>query len=220
MSIELRIQYKNIMTEKEYFDLLQDDEKCRLAITRWTLFCQWQVRLYVIENELFELCRQNKVDGFAQEMFYIKLYGYLTEGNKYIANFQQLDAPYLPFDVNNIIMRLREEIYELRQAISNDEYITIEYRRHTASHLFQPKYDYNCDVLSKHKKMELKKIQKLRNQQLGLETIYDRNKYDDIIDFDLIRRLHPIFQKYLQEHNYLLKNFDTIKKTVVISSIQ
>ena len=147
-----------MVNEKDFFNSLLDEDKCMFACIRWTLFCQWQIKLYASTKELYNC---NQVDTFLQDIFYIKLHGYLNEGYKYIKNYQHLYASYLPQDYAFIIEHLRCEVEELIGEISKEEMSYIEYRRHTAAHMFQPNYDLG--VILPDTSNKIKKVMTINN---------------------------------------------------------
>ena len=193
--------------EKEYFESLPQEEKFVFAYTRWFLFCQWQIKLYASVKHLFAI---NDVDTFMQDIFYIKLHGYLNEGYKFLASFHKIYALYLPMEFSYIVAGLKDEAKELKQIISKEEESYIEYRRHTATHLFQSDYD----IISATQVVSSKKVQKQSRVNIHIESKLDKYKHDDLFDLNFVQRVYNLFEKYSKEHDLLLNMFSDFKEFI------
>lgn len=111
-----------------------------------TQFGQWLSRLFYLNEELHK-----EYDSLYQESYYVKLHELLTEGKEYAE--ETLDWM---IDLDNRLKGLQVKmttekivwynilihgLKEIRETISDEELGFMEYKRHSASHIFQNNYE-------------------------------------------------------------------------------
>lgn len=161
-------------------------------------FEQWLKFFFYLNQKLHE-----EYDTIYQMSFYIKLYEVLTEGLQYAKKVFQNVSPEINPDKANWYKNLIGGLLEIRLTFSDDEFEFIEYKRHSASHIFQDKYEVdikkNGTLKTNYKNGETLDEVTLRFQKLIMKHGSDK-------DFDVYvtDKLYPIiFRLY---NNLKLKN--------------
>lgn len=148
-----------------------------LSIRQEFQFIQWIINLFAIDDFL-----KTKYDTFYQDLYYVKLYELLTYGIKYVNEKKEiLNESYFE---ENWYKCLSNEFIDLRNQISKQEFSYIEYRRHSASHIFQKDYEIYLDKVG-----NINKALKFEKRVL-VSKMLDFHKSDINSDKIITEKLH------------------------------
>ncbi|MBN2410161.1 hypothetical protein JXQ31_00630 [candidate division KSB1 bacterium] len=159
-------------------------------------FEQWLKITFYLNSKL-----QEEYDSIYQVAFYVKLYEVLTEGLNYAVKvYEALKKG------NNLIKRqwystLIEGLNKIKSNLDETEFLYIEYRRHSSSHIFQNQYEHiqNDLRIKKHRKdKNLKEIND-RIKSLILKHGSDR-KIDDYLNNKLQLNIMKIYEDLIAIH--------------------
>jgi len=146
-------------------------------------FAQWLRSTFYLNQKLFE-----EFDLIYQEAFYVKLYTLLEEGLKYATKVREILSKGENISKTQWYTTLIESLLKIRSSLDESELLYIEYRRHSASHIFQNDYEHIQDDLS------IKKIRKKRDLAViknSTEDLIRKHGSDRKIDEYLNKKLHP-----------------------------
>jgi len=135
-------------------------------------FEQWMRSFFQLTYKLYE-----GFDPILQDLYYVKLYGTLTEGLEYAKIVLQHLEKAENLNKKNWYIRCVEGLTLLKTQLTERELIYIEYRRHNICHMFQNQYERiqdNYKIKYQRKGMDLTEIDSLLKNLL-LEFKSDKN---------------------------------------------
>ena len=164
------------------FDLIAQDYLKR------ELFFQWLRRFFFINNEL-----ENEFDSVYQNAFYVSFYELVTEGLKYCnETLTKLNETNSTRDIE-LFENIIEGLNEFKSIFSISELQFIEYKRHSASHIFQDHYEKrfseNGKLIDKRKGRNIDDVNTELNAEL-LEKDFDSGFYDY-----MFKKVNPLITK-------------------------
>ncbi len=146
-------------------------------------FAQWLRSIFYLNQKLSE-----EFDLIYQDAFYVKLYTLLEEGLKYATKVREILSKGGNISNTQWYSTLIESLLKIRSSLDESELLYIEYRRHSASHIFQNSYEHIQEDLS------IKKIRKERDLAVInnlIEGLIRKHGSDRNIDEYLNNKLHP-----------------------------
>lgn len=154
-------------------------------------FYQWLRFTFHLNHEL-----QKEYNTIYQDAFYVKIFQLLTEGLKYsteiLENLRKNDQITTKVEWYS---KLTEGLNRIKSNLDESEFLYIEYRRHSASHIFQSQYEHIQDNLKIKKERNNKNLKEINNQLRAIILKYggDRN-VDEHINRKLQSELTKIYE--------------------------
>jgi hypothetical protein len=155
-------------------------------------FTQWLQFFFYLSQELHK-----EYDSIYQDAFYVKLYELLTEGVAYAEDVKSNVTPGINDEKIKWYKTLIAGLTNLRSLFSDEEFEFIQYKRHSASHIFQDKYEIGIKKngsLKTHYKDE-----SLADISLRFQTILLTHGSDKNFDLYVTRKLYPVLSKLYTE---------------------
>jgi hypothetical protein len=174
--------------DKSAFEKFKRDYGLKILVQE-SQFEQWLMFFFYLNEELHK-----GYDTIYQSSFYIKLYELLNEGSAYAK--EVLDSLSSRVNVEKIkwYNKLDKGLSEIRSTFSDDEFEFIEYKRHSASHIFQNKYEVeikkNGSLKTKYKNSESLDEINSRFQKIILKHGSDKN-----FDIYVTTKLYPLISQ-------------------------
>lgn len=190
-------------SELEYKYYSREYQTASRIPTEKFLFIQWiRDLVYISEVLLAQVETLSSWNAIYAQMFYIKLYGLIDE---------KQENTLFNFDDDEYIKQVRNTISEIKNHLSIDERIFIEYRRNAAAHPLQNSYDIytkDGDKIEKPRDLQIDGTKlSLSRENISKATgrILDKNGNLDInCDIRIVKKLAPII---LQMKEDLVKNY-------------
>ena len=159
----------------------------------WKLFYDATKALFVLDDLLAE-----KPNWYYQELFYIKLFGFLDESPKFIAKCKEkfVDSRFM-IEWLQHVQCWREELFEI---LSEDEIIYLQYRRVRAAHMFQNGFEYDTNEPNQNKLKIVcrdggRKEYSRKDIDASIKKVEAGYSRSDELDRDLDHKIHPILHK-------------------------
>jgi hypothetical protein len=135
---------------------------------------QWLKAFFFLNNEL-----TNEYDFVYQDAFYVKFYELFTEGliyaNRILTSLKKGNNS----EKLNWYLKFVDGLNSLRAELSDSEFLYIEYRRHSASHIFQNSYEHIQENLRIKKERNGKKLEEIKTEIENLILKYGSDKNVD-----------------------------------------
>lgn len=178
--------------EKDQFDNLKS-EKVLEILANQELFGQWLRTFFFLNVELHK-----QYDSIYQSHFYIKFYEVVTTGLEYAEKIFKAVENTENIEKKEFYKKLVSGLIDLKSEFSESEFEFIEYKRHSAAHIFQKGYSKqitnNNVITSKYKK----KLIDILNRDF--EIILLKHGFDRGFDEYMNTKLYP---KVLKLYNQL-----------------
>ena len=154
-------------------------------------FEQWLKSFFFLNNEL-----NNKYDFIYQDAFYTKFYELFTEGlvfaNKVLYALQRGDND----NNRNWYLKLIDGLNNIKKELTDEEFEYIQYRRHSACHIFQNSYELIQDNLRIKKERNGRDLQNVQKDLKGLILKYGSDKkIDTHINKKVQKNLTALYQQ-------------------------
>lgn len=194
----MQLQENSILSLESNLSTIQIDDKMDIykeAFLKITSqrkqFIQWLYKLFGLNNEL-----HTEYNTFYQLLFYIVVYELLTEGRDY--NMRNIDSFKPKDDCHNkwFYDKIEEHLEKIRNSLSDEEYVFIEYKRHTACHIFQNQYEH---IQDNGKIKEKRKTQNIDDIVCKIETILLKHGGAKECDLYLHKKLYPIICEFYED---------------------
>jgi len=158
------------------------------------LFFQWLRRFFFLNNEL-----DKEFDSVYQNAFYVSYYELVTEGLNYCnETLTKLNEIKNKKDAE-LFEEIIEGLNEFKSIFSSSELQFIEYKRHSASHIFQNHYEKrfseNGKLIDKRKGRSIDDINSELISEL-LEKDFDSGFYDH-----MFQKINPLITKLYNKLN-------------------
>lgn len=120
------------MNEKE-IEFFLEESSLRLHVEHEQFF-DWLRKVFFLAEEL-----QKGYNRFYQELFYVRVYQFITEGKNYIGEILKVKTPKsIDYSKYNEIKLCIDKI---ESSLTDDELALLEYQRHCSCHMFQNHYE-------------------------------------------------------------------------------
>jgi len=178
------------MDEKE-IDFFLEETSSRLHVQHEQFF-DWLRKVFFLAEEL-----QKGYNRFYQELFYINVFQFITEGKNYVNEILIVKSPksvdYLKYD------EIKLCIEKIESSLTVDELELIEYQRHCSCHMFQNHYE-----------LILKNNGGINTKRKGRGIIEMREKFSEILTS---HRDKSGFNKYFNDkiHPIVMNLYEKIK---------
>lgn len=160
------------------------------------LFGQWLRNFFFLNKKLYE-----EYDTIYQKTYYTKLYGLLTEGLEYAKKALSYLQGGENIEKLNWYQMLVDGLQGIKSDLSEIEFQFIEYKRHSACHIFQEQYE--SQLTRKGKVKQFRKNKHLNIVNAELSSIILKHGSDKKFDLYLIEKL---YFKTTELYNKLLQN--------------
>jgi hypothetical protein len=152
---------------------------------------QWLKAFFYLNNEL-----SNKYDFVYQDAFYVKFYELFTEGFTYANRILTALKKGNNAEKLNWYLKFVDGLTSIRAELSDAEFLYIEYRRHSASHIFQNSYEHIQENLRIKKERNGKKLEEIKTEIESLIIKYGSDKnVDEHINSKLQRRITELHKQ-------------------------
>ena len=174
-------------------ELIQDIRMNNRLAEHWKLFYDAIKALFVLDDLLAA-----NPNWYYQELFYVKLFGFLDESPKFIADCEE------KFADNSFMIEWLQHVRiwreELFKGLTEDEIIYLQYRRVRAAHMFQNGFEYDADSPTQNDikivcKEGGRKKYSLENVNASIKTVETGYSRSDVLDRDLHSKIHPILHE-------------------------
>jgi len=160
------------------------------TLVQQTQFEQWLQYLFYLNNELTK-----EYDFVHQDSFYVKFYDAITEGLIYAKKVLKTLEGGSNKEKYSFFINLISGLDDLKSTLDESELDYIEYRRHSASHIFQNQYENIQDDLRIKKERKSKNVQELNSQ---LQQLLIKHGSDKNIDHYLNQKIQPQLKSLYQ----------------------
>ncbi len=150
-------------------------------------FEQWVKYIFYLNAKL-----QKEYDAVYQDAFYVKLYEMSSEGIGYATKVYNYMKKSNNLDKANLYSTLINGFEKIIADLNEPELLYIEYRRHSASHIFQNQYEFiqdNLTIKKSRKGKDLKEIDSI------LKNLVKKHGNDRQIDKYLNSKIQPKLTK-------------------------
>jgi hypothetical protein len=147
------------------------------------LFGQWVRHFFLLNHEL-----HNKYDTIYQSVFYVKFYELITIGLTYIDEVLEAIKDSDNKEKIETYEELKRGIIEFKSEFSIEELEFIEYKRHSASHIFQ--HHYETRLLDNGRIQTKRKEKELNELHTNFENILLKHGTDKGFDEYMTRKLY------------------------------
>lgn len=153
------------------------------TIVKEVQFEQWLKFTFYLNQKLSE-----EYETIYQDSFYIKIYELLTEGLIYANKVHKYLLRGENHEKTNWYSKLITGLNKIKLDLNESEILYIEYRRHSASHIFQNQYEHIQENLRIKKERKLKNLEELNNQ---LSVLIIKHGNDRNVDEYLNKKMQP-----------------------------
>jgi hypothetical protein len=182
--------------DKKEFEKFKRDYALKTLVQE-AQFGQWLRFFFYLNHKLNE-----EYDTIYQMSYYVKLYELLTEGLEYakmVLSNLSIEISKGKVDWYNILI---EGLSEIKVQMSDEEFEFLEYKRHSASHIFQNKYEVSIKKDGK-RKTTYKNGETLDDIADKFKELLIKHGSDKHFDIYLTSKLYPMISSL---HSTLQKN--------------